>query len=147
MKKTLLLMTVIGFTSASLFMGCNVPSDKKVENSRENVAEAQRDLADAKVELKTDLENFRRDTEVQLSKNRNEITVLRGKAANVKAELRDSYNANITELETKNTSMETRLNGFKSEKNDDWQNFKNEFSRDMDALGLAFKDIAKDNVN
>jgi hypothetical protein len=146
MKKTTLLMTAIAFSAASLFVGCNIPADK-VDSSRENVSEAQRDLADAKRELKTDLENFRISTEVQLSKNRNHITVLRGNAANERVELRDSYNAKITELENRNLAMETRLNNFQTDKNDDWQNFKAEFNRDMEGLGTAFKDLGKDNVN
>jgi hypothetical protein len=146
MKKTTLLMTAIAFSAASLFVGCNIPADK-VDSSRENVLEAQRDLADAKRELKTDLENFRISTEVQLSKNRNQITVLRGNAANERVELRDSYNAKITELENRNLAMETRLNNFQTDKNDDWQNFKAEFNRDMEGLGTAFKDLGKDNVN
>jgi hypothetical protein len=146
MKKTTLLMTAIAFSAASLFVGCNIPADK-VDSSRENVSEAQRDLADAKRELKTDLENFRISTEVQLSKNRNQITVLRGNAANERVELRDSYNAKITELENRNLAMETRLNNFQTDKNDDWQNFKAEFNRDMEGLGTAFKDLGKDNVN
>ena len=146
MKKTTLLMTAIAFSTASLFMGCDIPAEK-VDTSRENVAEAQRDLADAKRALKTELENFRRETEVQLSKNRNQITVLRGNVASEKIELRDSYNAKITELESKNLSMETRLKGFRSDTNDDWQNFKKEFNRDMEALDLAIKDFGKNNVS
>jgi len=146
MKKTTLLMTAIAFSAASLFVGCNIPADK-VDSSRENVSEAQRDLADAKRELKTDLENFRISTEVQLSKNRNQITVLRGNAANERVELRESYNAKITDLEKRNLAMETRLNNFQTDKNDDWQNFKAEFNRDMEGLGTAFKDLGKDNVN
>jgi len=146
MKKTTLLVTAIAFSAASLFVGCNIPADK-VDSSRENVSEAQRDLADAKRELKTDLENFRISTEVQLSKNRNQITVLRGNAANERVELRESYNAKITDLEKRNLAMETRLNNFQTDKNDDWQNFKAEFNRDMEGLGTAFKDLGKDNVN
>jgi len=82
-----------------------------------------------------------------LSKNRNQITVLRGNAANERVELRDSYNAKITDLENRNLAMETRLNNFQTDKNDDWQSFKAEFNRDMEGLGTAFKDLGKDNVN
>ncbi len=147
MKKTTLLMTAIAFSAASVFMGCDIPNSQKVDSSKENVAEAQRELADAKRELKTDLENFRRDTELQLSKNRNQITVMRGNAANERVELRESYNAKITDLENRNLAMETRLKGFNSDKNADWQNFKAEFNRDMEGLGTAFKDLGRDNVN
>jgi F0F1-type ATP synthase membrane subunit b/b' len=146
MKKATLLMTVIAFGVTALFVGCDTPT-RNVDNSRENVNEAQQDLADAKRELQMDLENFRRDTEIQLSKNRNQITELRSKASDEKVELRDSYNAKISDLETRNTAMETRLKGFKSDKNDDWQNFKREFSRDMDGLGLALRDFSKNNVS
>jgi phosphoenolpyruvate-protein kinase (PTS system EI component) len=145
MKKTTL-MTVIAFGMTSLFMGCEAPTDK-VNNSRENVAEAQRNLADAKRELKTDLENFRRETEVQLSKNRNQITELRGHASKERIELRDSYNAKIMDLENRNLAMETRLKDFRSENNNEWLNFKRDFSRDMDDLGLALTNLGKDNVS
>lgn len=145
MKKTAL-MTVIAFSVTALFMGCDIPAEK-VENSRENVAEAQRDLADAKRDLKTELENFRRDTEIQLSKNRNQITVLRGNAAKQRVELRDSYNAKIKDLETRNLAMEARLKDFRSDKNDDWQKFKREFDSDMKGLGLALENLGKDNVS
>jgi hypothetical protein len=146
MKKSLLLMTVIGFTSASFFVGCDFPTGN-VENSRENIVEAQLQVVDAKRTLKIEQERFRRETEVQLSENRNQLTELKSIAASKKIDLRITYNEKIAELERKNSALEFRLKRFESEENTEWQNFRKEFDSDMDALVLAFKDLTRNNVN
>jgi hypothetical protein len=50
-------------------------------------------------------------------------------------------------LKTGNLAMETRLKDFRSENNNEWLNFKRDFSRDMDDLGLALTNLGKDNVS
>lgn len=84
---------------------------------------------------------------MQLSKNRNQITELKGVAADEKGELKASYDEKIAEMDRQNLALESRLKSFESEEKEDWQNFKQEFDRDMDALALALKDLTKDNVN
>jgi Holliday junction resolvase RusA-like endonuclease len=38
------------------------------------------------------------------------------------------------------------MDDYKAESKDQWESFKTEFSRDMDNLGKAFKDLSEDNI-
>ena len=49
--------------------------------------------------------------------------------------------AKIAKLEMKNTDMKKRLADNNSENKENWENFKTEFNRDMDELGVAIKDF------
>jgi hypothetical protein len=42
--------------------------------------------------------------------------------------------------------MKDKMNGYKAEGKDKWENFKTEFNHDMDELGNALSDLGKNNV-
>ena len=45
-------------------------------------------------------------------------------------------------VEERNAQLKNRLYGYENERTD-WINFKNEFNRDMDEMGEAFKNLGK----
>jgi hypothetical protein len=49
------------------------------------------------------------------------------------------------ELEQKNRGLKKQLEEYKDEGESKWQEFKTNFSRDMDAVGKTVKDLFKDN--
>ena len=49
-------------------------------------------------------------------------------------------------MEQKNTDMKKRMDEYKADGKEQWKKFKAEFSRDMDELGQAFKDLTVKNV-
>jgi hypothetical protein len=61
--------------------------------------------------------------------------------ASDKKEAKADYNKRIAELEQKNSDMKKKLDDYKADGKDKWEQFKKDFSRDMDDLGNAFKDL------
>jgi len=52
----------------------------------------------------------------------------------------------LATLENKNNDLKIKLANFKEDSQDNWESFKTEFSKDMNELGQAFKDLTTDNV-
>ena len=60
--------------------------------------------------------------------------------------MREEYNRKVNDLQERNNRMKMRMEEYKADGRDNWENFKKEFRHDMDELGNAFRDIGKDNV-
>jgi hypothetical protein len=56
-------------------------------------------------------------------------------------EIQMTYAQKIAELEQRNIDLKKRLDDFSAEGEAQWETFKDEFTRDMDELGNAFKDF------
>ena len=46
----------------------------------------------------------------------------------------------------KNSDLKMKLDNYKAEGKENWKKFKIEFNRDMEELGIAFKDLTVKNV-
>jgi uncharacterized lipoprotein YajG len=146
MKNTILLITTITFLTSALFLtSCSTPSEKVV-NAEENVTDAQKDLDKANAEYLTDMETYRKETAAKITTNNESIADFNKRIENQKAEAKVDYKKRITELEKKNTDMKKRLEDYKADGKENWELFKMEFSRDMEELGKAFKDLTVTNV-
>jgi predicted RNase H-like nuclease (RuvC/YqgF family) len=55
------------------------------------------------------------------------------------------YNKAVAELEQKNRDLKKKLEEYKDEGESKWQEFKTNFSHDIDGLGKTMKDLFKDN--
>ena len=55
------------------------------------------------------------------------------------------YNKAVAELEQKNRDLKKKLEEYKDEGESKWQEFKTNFSHDMDAVGKTIKDLFRDN--
>jgi predicted RNase H-like nuclease (RuvC/YqgF family) len=55
------------------------------------------------------------------------------------------YNKAVAELEQKNRDLKKKLEEYKDEGESKWQEFKTNFSHDIDGLGNTMKDLFKDN--
>jgi peptidoglycan hydrolase CwlO-like protein len=142
MKKSILVLAV---SSAILLTNCK-NSAEKVENAQENVNDANKDLNKAEEDYQREIEDYRRETANEISENERKIEELRARADQEKKEVRADYNKKVDELQERNTRMKTRMDEYKADNREGWQNFKKEWRHDMDELGQAFRDIGKDNV-
>jgi hypothetical protein len=59
--------------------------------------------------------------------------------------LHADYDKKIDALEQKNKELKVKLSEYKDSGKNAWEQFKSEFSHDMDALGAALKDFTVDN--
>ena len=121
-------------------------SSSKLEDSKENVADAKADLAMANQEYLADVENYRKEVAAKIDENDKKLAELKVKARNEKRETKEAYDKKIAELEERNRSIREKMANYKDDGKDNWNNFKTEFNHDMDELGQAFKDVTVNNV-
>lgn len=146
MKRIVITITALFFISAATFLtSCNSPSEN-VARAEDKVMEAQRDLDNANIAYLADMETYRQETAVKIEATNKSIADFNARVESEKAEAKADYRKKITELEQLNTDMKKRLEDYKADGKDNWEKFKMEFSRDMEELGKAFKDLTVSNV-
>lgn len=136
------------FILVAVFTGCT-SSEKKVEKAEENVADTKMELQDdqakaaqakAQDEFIKEWESYKMESEWTIRKNDSAIVIL--KATEKKnAQKKDAeYDKKIAMLEEKNEALKKKLTAYDRNK-ENWNNFKTEFSHDMNELGQAFKGL------
>lgn len=145
MKKSNFTNAALAFTITIMFIGCNTSSEK-VEDAKQDVIEANKDLAKANEEYLADLENFRKVVAERIATNDQIIIDFNERISKEKKEAREEYRKKINALDLKNSDMKKKIAEYKSNGKDSWEMFKTEFNHDMDELGKAFTDLTKDNV-
>lgn len=86
-------------------------------------------------------DQFRADLNKRIEKNKKDIQSLKSEAQNKKENNRKKYNDAITDLEKGNERLLMKLNDYKDDSKDTWQNFKREFSHDLDELTNAITEL------
>ena len=87
------------------------------------------------------MENYRTTTAERIALNNQSIADFNLRVANEKNKVTVDYQNKIAELEQKNSDMKKRMDDYKADGKEQWETFKTEFSRDMDNLRQAFKDL------
>ena len=144
MKKSILAMTASICIVGAILISCNTAAEK-VENAHNNVIEANVDLDKANKEYIADMEKYREETKNKISANDKSIAEFKKRIELEKNDAKADYNKKIAELEQKNSDSKKKMDEYKAEGKENWDVFKAEFSRDMDALGKAFKDLTVKN--
>jgi len=145
MKKSIFAIAASTFIACAVLISCS-SSAEKVENAETNVVEANKDLDKANEAYITNIENYRKEYNEKFATNEKNIADFNTRIANEKKEAKAEYKEKITKLEQKNTDMKKKMSDYKAEGKENWEKFKSEFSRDMDELGQAFKDLTVNNV-
>lgn len=127
------------------FLGASVTScdstKENVEEAQENVDEAERELEIANNEYLEDMENYKKETSVKIEANNKSIIDFNKRIANEKTEAKEEYQKKIAELDQKNSDLKMRMENYQASGKENWEVFKSEFNRDMDALGTAFTNV------
>ena len=146
MKKTILTFAITAFIAGITLVGCNnPPSDNKVENAKEDVNEAKQDLREAENDYAREWQEYRNEQLAKLANNDKEIADYRVKIKTEKAEVRERKEKRLAELERENNELKVRLDNYKDDGQNNWQQFKTEFNQSMDHLGQGFKNLFADN--
>jgi hypothetical protein len=145
MKKTIFVMTL-----ATIFLGtgltsCNT-SAENVEDAQENVDEANEKLDEANEEYVEDLLAYRTEIAERISINEVRIADLKVIVAAEKGEMKVNHEKQIAELEKRNRDLKNKMDSYKGDGRDDWNEFKKEFNHDMDELGKALTDLTVSNT-
>ena len=144
MKKSILTIAAFACLAGGILTGCST-SAEKVENAKEDVAVANKDLNKANEEYLADLENYRKEAAAKIAANNKSIAEFNARIENKKEVAEADYKKKVAELEQKNTDIKKRLDDYKADGKTNWEAFKLEFSRDMEELGKAFKDLTVKN--
>ncbi len=143
MKKSMKVLAVSFLFLGSALTSCSTP-EEKIEDARNNVDEANRELDDSKEHL-WEVENYKAQHQAQIEENERSIAEFNARIDSQKKEARADYKKKIAELDAKNTDMKKRMDDFNSDNKAGWERFKEEFNHDMEALGDAFRDLGEDN--
>ena len=137
MKYTIFAFAVVGCMAGIFLAGCAKTSEQKVE-------EAKRELKDAKANYLAEWEQFKTESEEQIKANEDKIAAFKEKMEKAGTKTKAKYNKAVMELEQSNRDLKKKLEEYKDEGESKWQEFKTNFSHDMDAFGKTMKDLFKD---
>lgn len=145
MKKTFLALAGSTLITGALLISCS-STEEKVENAKEDVIEATKDLNNANELYLIEVENYKKEIVNEIEANDKTIADLEAKIEKDKKTSDTKFKEDVATLKEKNKNMKERIQNFKAEGKEKWQKFKEEFSHDMNELGKALKDVGTNNV-
>lgn len=148
MKKTLCTLVIAGtiLTSCQNTTKKEQAAQDNVENAKENLNTAKEELSDARKEAsEEEWDTFRADTDATITANEARITDLKASMNNTGKTIDVAYANRIAALEQKNKDIKSKIENYKNDSKEDWNSFKQEYDRDIDELGKAFKNLTVDN--
>jgi hypothetical protein len=138
------------FAITTLMLGLNLSSCSSaaddVADAKEDVDSANKELDQAKEDLKIDMEVYRQETIEKILENENAIAEKRKLIETDKSALKAAQQKQIIDLETRNKELKDKLENYKGEGKENWEEFKKEFSHDMTEIGDALKDLTVNNT-
>lgn len=138
-KKTVLI------TAASFFLSSCNDSDHQLKEAKNDVNNAEIDLVKAQEDYLIEVANFKRESNLKIEANEQLIIDLKAESQNSKKEIRIEQEKQYEALHQQNIALKTKLQEFKENSKENWENFKMEFGADMDSLGEALKGFTTKN--
>ena len=137
MNNKLFAFAVIGCMTGIFLMGCDKTAELKVEG-------AKQELKEAKADYTAEWQNFKTESEAQIKVNEDRIDTLKVKIEKAGTKAKAKYKKAVVELKEKNHALKEKLEDYKDEGETKWQEFKTNFSHDLDAVGTTISDLFKD---
>jgi len=145
MKKRIITAATTIMMAVAIFSSCQ-SSTTKTENARDKQQAAKDQLEEANQELnqalKDSIQQYMKESEIQIVAYEKSIAELRAKIAGVKKENKANYEMMLAELDQKHIDLKKKLKDYKETGQDNWISFKREFEHDMDGLAQAYKDLS-----
>ncbi len=152
MKKYSITAVIALLIGIVIFTGCQT-SDKKIEEAKSEVTEANKDLKEvlkdsileaSEFAYEEDLKSFKAETEFIIKKNDNRIDELKARMKKAGKKVDAEYENRIDTLHMRNRELQRKINTYDKRKTN-WATFKVEFNEDLSKLGKALKDFTMDN--
>lgn len=144
MKKTMYKTIFLAFVAIAAFSTCKSPT-QKLEDSHDNVIQAQTELDKAQADYNADVEKFRKESNDKITANEKNIADFNARIVKGKNQANADYKRRMAILEQKNTDMKKKMADYKADGIEKWESFKTEFNHDMDELGNSLRDLTVDN--
>jgi tRNA U55 pseudouridine synthase TruB len=145
MKKTIFVITVLSLLSVFTIQGCD-SSSSDLENAETALIEAERDLEIAKSEIEAEVGIYRQEIATDIRKNNQSIVEIKKKIEGESAEMKAAHDVRIETLERANTDLKRRIDNFSVTDRDNWSDFKDQFTQEMDDLGQSLDDFFSENT-
>lgn len=145
LKSTLSIFAITTLVLGMNLSSCSSAADD-VKDAKEDVNEANEDLDKAKEDLKIDMEVYRAETIEKVLENERLISEKRKLIETDKSALKAAHQKEIIDLEARNKELKDKLENYKGEGKENWEEFKKEFSHDMTEIGDALKDLTVNNT-
>lgn len=145
MKNPIITAAAAILIASASMVACDSPKDNVVD-AQENVAEANAHLDEATDAYLADVEKYRIATNERIAANDKALADLKADLETDKVKSKAEYREKIAALELKNAEMKRKMEEYKADGRDNWENYKTEFSHDMDGLGDAFRDMTVKNT-
>ena len=141
---------ITAFVSLALIMGCSKTAEQKVADAKADVVVAKQDVKDAVSDAQASAQReewlaFKGEAEIRIAVNDKSIAEYKVKMTTSDGKQRAKYDMRIDALEQRNKALKAKLEIYPDSGKNTWEQFKSEFSHDMDELGSALKDFAVDN--
>ncbi|MBK6911339.1 MAG: hypothetical protein IPH10_10505 [bacterium] len=140
----------VAVASIATIVGCSQTSEQKLADAKAEVVDLKKDVKVAVAEQteaakQVEWLSFKSNAEVKIMANDKAIADYKARMSGANGKRRAEYDKKIDALELKNKELKARLVNYPETGKSSWEQFKNEFSHDMDELGSALKDFAVNN--
>ncbi len=145
MKNDIRSYAIIILLAGMFVTGCEKTPEQQMKAVDENVGKAKQELKDAQTDLQAEWQKFKSASEQQIDANEKKIDAFKDKMEASGPRVKAKYNKEVAKLEKKNHDLKQTLDDYKIEGKGKWEEFKTNFTRDMDDIGKTMKDLFKEN--
>jgi hypothetical protein len=138
----------IAFIAIAAITGCNFSTEQKaetLEKAKVNVAEASRDLDMARADS-AEYANYKIESDKRLRENELLIADMKDKMKSERKEAMVKYKKELDSLDFQNSQLRNNMHTYNSQGKANWESFKKDFNKELDALGKAISQLAERNM-
>ncbi|HBS86002.1 MAG: hypothetical protein A2W91_08405 [Bacteroidetes bacterium GWF2_38_335] len=140
MKKSLFTIAIATLFAGTILTGCQ-SSEDKIKNAEDNVKDAQDELEKAKNDSIAEYNSFKKASEEKIIAHAKILSDFKERIAEQKKENRADYEKKLAELEAQNSDLKMKLELYKEQGKNNWQQFKEDFNNEMEDLGKSISDL------
>jgi hypothetical protein len=148
-EKALLKLSQFGFLALIIWFvaGTTISSCQKTQNNGDTLSTTSQTTTQnnppqaTPAVYVTEYPVYKTTTESELARNRDTIASIRERLQNVNAKLRASISREEDALAQENAALQARLEAYKDQGTQSWQQFKADFDRSMDSMRLALQNV------
>ena len=119
-----------------IFNGCD-----NRDNAKDDLEKANQEMIDTQKQIEQEWQQFKSDAELKINTNQQKIDDFKAAMKTTSTKFKAKYENEVLTLEQKNIELKKKLNEFKYERKENWEDFKKAFNSDMDSVGTALNDI------
>lgn len=141
MKNKYAALVTILLIAGSTFIGCEKSPEQKADTAANTVKQANQDFKDAQAQYQKEWEQFKNNAELKISTNEKKIDAMKTEIKKTGPVFKAKYENTVLTLEQKNIELRKRLNDFKYDGKNNWEEFKTMFNQDIETVGTAINNV------